>query len=218
MRLKTTLIISLTILAGAALAQPIVQVGNLNPPVPPSVEFLHTGLEDYAYLIYPPDQGSCTEGGFELLAIHMFLELMPNQVPITFTVSGALAHADWDPSLNAWVPGPFICEGPDELFNIELPGVYNITVPMEDSCGCQAFDDHYFLVVRFHTPFEANLPTDGLPAPGIVYNDKGDGWVDMIGLGKTAGGKVIIWGDTVCCTYSVGNEAGTWGGIKSLYR
>ncbi|MBC8424720.1 hypothetical protein H8E07_11410 [bacterium] len=218
MRFKSSLIFSLLILACAVQAQPVFQVGNLNPPMPPSVEFIHTGLEDYAYLIYPPDQGSCTEGGFELVAIHMYLELTANQVPVTFTVSGALAQADWDPSLNEFVPGPFICEGPDEMYHIELPGIYVITVPMQDSCGCQAFDEHYFLVMRFHTPFEANLPIDGLPQPGIVYNDKGAGWLDMIDYDKTAGGKVIIWGDTVCCTYSVGNEAGTWSGIKSLYR
>jgi hypothetical protein len=169
-------------------------------------------------LIYPPDQGTCTEGGFDLLEIHMYLELGPQHVPVTFNVSGALAHADLDPTEGQYVPGPFICEGPEAVFHIEEPGLYVITVPMQDACECQLFDDHYFLVMRFLTPFEANLPIDDQPQPGIVYNDKGAGWVDMFDLSKTAGGKVIIWGDTVCCTHSVGNEAGSWSGIKSLYR
>ncbi|MBU1073252.1 hypothetical protein KKG45_08390, partial [bacterium] len=132
--------------------------------------------------------------------------------------SGGLAEAVWDQALGQFVPGPFICEGLDQVFNFTAPGLYVITVPMDDACGCLAFDEHYFLIIRYHDTFEANLPIDGLPEPGIVYNDKGTGWVDMFDYIKTASGKVIIWGDTVCCAYSVGNEPGTWSEIKSLYR
>jgi len=218
MKLKTSLIVLMLILASVAQGQPAFPVGNLKPIVPPAVEFIHTGQESYAYLIYPPAQGSCTEGGFELLNIHMYLELTPAQVPVTFTASGSLAHADWDPSENQFVPGPPLCTGPEAVYNFTEPGLYVITVPMEDVCECQVFDDYYFLIIRYHDFFEANLPIDGLPQPGIVYNAKGTGWFDMFDYKKTAGGKVIIWGDIVCGDCSVGNQSGTWSGIKSLYR
>ncbi len=214
---RILIVLAMLLTASIVMAQPIMPVGNLNPPVPPAVEFLHTGLETYAYLIYPPEQASCSQGGFELLDVNMYLELTPGQVPVSFHAAGGLIQADWDHSIGQFVPGQPLCEGPQFFFHFDEPGLYTITVPMDLTCGCQIFDEHYFLTLEYLDPFEANLPTDGQPAPGIVYNDKGAGWVDMIGLGKTAGGKVIIWGDLVCCD-PVANAEGSWGGIKTLYR
>jgi len=217
MKLMTTSIVLTLILACAAQGQPDFQVGNLNPPVE-SFEFLHTGQEAYAYLIYPPDQWTCTEGGFELLSVNMLLEFIQGQVPVDFAAVGGLAEAVWDPTLNAFVPGPQICEGPEVMFHAETSGQFTVMLPVDEACDCQIFDGHYFLTVRYLDAFEANLPIDDQPLAGVVYNDKGAGWVDMIDFDKTARGKVIIWGDTVCGTCSVGNESGTWSGIKSLYR
>jgi len=193
------------------------QVGNLNPFVPPSVPDLFTGNEKFAYLIFPPDQGTCNEGGIQLETVSMLLEFDPTQVPVTFAVQGGLLDAIWNPAMGRFEPGEEICMGLPEIFEIVEPGLYTITVPVPD-CSCVPWDDYYFLTLEYLDPFEALLPTDGLPEPGIVYNDKGTGWIDMFDLKKTAGGKIIVWGDVICCEPAVGNTTGTWGNVKSLYR
>jgi hypothetical protein len=218
MKHKLAFTVLMLLLAGAALGQPYFPAGNLNPPMPPAVPDVHFGEASYAYLFYPPDYGSCPLGGFRLEAVHMLLEFAPAQVPVTFTVTGGLMSAVWDPSQNMFVPGGPLCEGPPLVFTFTEPGQYEIFVPTNGACGCQPFDEYYFLSLNFLDPFNADLPTDGQPEPGVVFIDNGTGWVDMIGLGKTAGGKVIIWGDLVCCDPSIGNANSTWGGIKGLYR
>ncbi len=216
--MKTLHLTVLLLLAAAvALGQPVIQVGNLNPPVPPAVPDLHFGQTSYAYLVYPPDQGNCTKGGFKLETLHMYLELTAAQVPVTFDAAAVLREAVWDPGQNGWVPGPPLCGGPLWTFTFDDPGLYVIDLPLDDSCGCEVFDMFYFLSVDFPTFFEADLPVDGLPQEGIVFRNTSGFWEDMFGLGKTATGKVIIWGDLVCCE-PVGNDTSTWSGIKSLYE
>ena len=193
------------------------QVGNLNPPVPPAVPGLFTGQEKYAYLIFPPDQGTCENGGIQLETVNMLLELEDTQVPIIFAVQGGLLDAVWNPDEMQFEPGEQLCISAPIIYLIEEPGLYTITVPTPE-CGCVPWDDYYFLLMEYIDPFEALLPIDDQPEPGIVYNDKGTGWVDMIGLGKTAGGKIIVWGDVICCEPPVANEPDTWGSVKSLYR
>ncbi len=217
MKMKLTITI-LLLLAGTAQGQLVFQVGNLNSPVPPAVPDLHMGLESYAYLIYPPDQASCPLGGFKLEAVHMYLEFTASQVPADFQVAGALLGAFWDPSMNMFLPEGPLCEGPVIDYHITEPGLYEIILPMDSTCGCLPFDEHYFLTVNYLTPFEADLPIDNQPEAGVVFNNDGGGWIDMIVFDKTAGGKVIIWGDLVCCDPAIGNEQNTWSEIKGLYR
>jgi hypothetical protein len=193
------------------------QVGNLNPVVPPSVAGLFTGNEKFAYLIFPPDQGTCNEGGIQLETVSMLLEFEPAQVPVTFSVRGGLLDAVWDPAMGGFVPGEEICLGLPEIYEIIEPGIYTITVAVPE-CSCVPWDDYYFLTLEYLDPFEALLPIDDLPEPGIVFNDKGTGWIDMFGMKRTAGGKIIVWGDVICCEPAVGNTTGTWSHVKSLYR
>ncbi len=218
MKLKLASTVLLLLLAGVAMGQPIFQVGNLNPPEPPAVPDVHLGLESYAYLFYPPDFGDCSSGGFRLEAVHMLLEFTPEQVPVTFHAAGGLISADWDSALDMFVPGGQLCEGQPFDFHFTEPGQYEIILPVQGACGCQPFNEHYFLSVKYFDQFGADLPTDGQPEAGVVFINNSGNWIDMIGLGKTAGGKVIIWGDLVCCDPPIGNDMGTWSGIKGLYR
>lgn len=207
----------LLLISTVALGQTAFPVGNLNPPVPPAATGIHESQVSYAYLIYPPDQGSCELGGFMLDKVHMYLAFQANQVPIDFQARAGLREAIWDNNLGAYVPGPLLCTGPLTTFHIDVAGQYVIDLPLDGTCGCHPFDAHYFLTVEYPTLFVADLPIDGLPQANIVYRDTGGGWTDMILLSKTAGGKVIIWGDLICCE-PVGNETATWGGIKALYE
>jgi len=218
MKLKLASTVLLLLLASTALGQTTFQVGNLNPPVPPAVPDVHMGLESYAYLFYPPESGSCPLGGFRLEAVHMLLEFTPAQVPVTFHAAGGLMSAFWDPAQDMFVPEGPLCDGPPVDFQFTEPGQYEIVLPLEGVCSCQSFDEYYFLSVNYFDPFDADLPTDGQPEAGVVFINNGTGWIDMIDLGKTAGGKVIIWGDLVCCDPSIGNEMSTWSEIKGLYR
>lgn len=190
------------------------RLGNLNPPAD-LVPGWFTGLERYAYLIEPSEQCDCPVG-FQLETITMLLNFDPTMVPVTFQAHGSLLAADLDPS-GYFVPGEELCTGPPVMIEILDPGTIAVTVPM-DGCPCAAMESPYFLAISFDTPFVANLVVDGFPAPGIAYNDKGTGWVDLYDwLGKTAG-KIIVWGDVICCTGVIDTRTGTWGSVKSLYR
>lgn len=211
------LTILLLLAAGFAVGQPVIQVGNLNDPVPPAVPDLHFGQVAYAYLIYPPDQGACSQGGFKLETVHMYLEFAPDQVPVDFMVCAGLQTAVPDPSGETYAPGGPLCDGPLLQVHVDEPGPFVVSLPVGDACGCQPFDEHYFLTVRYPEPFLADLPIDDQPQAGVVYADEGAGWADMFLIDKTASGKVIIWGDLVCCE-PVAAETRTWSGIKTLYR
>lgn len=194
------------------------QIGNLNSPVPPSVPGLVYGDQSFAYLVYPDEQVSCAQGGFKLESVQMLLDFTSAQIPVLLTIEGGLSDAVWDPSGEFLLPGAPACTSPPVTLEINDPGLHQITVPMNGTCGCYSVNAPYFLVMHFSGPFQANLPVDGLPQPGIVYVNDGNGWFDMNGLKRTSSGKVIIWGDLTCCVPTVGNKSGTWSGVKTLYR
>lgn len=194
------------------------QIGNLNPPLDPYLPDLVTGQQSFAYLVRPADQLSCSEPGFRLEALHMWLAFEPIQVPVTFQVDGGLLEAIDDPAFPGPVPGAELCPVPPQTVTVDEPGLFQLTVPVQGACGCRAIEKDFFLNIRLLTPVEALLPTDGQPEPGVVFWNNGNGWEDMDGLDKAAIGKTIIWGDIVCCTNSVGREQATWGRVKALYR
>lgn len=208
----------LALLAAPAVAQTLAQIGNLNDPVPPSLPGLLNGDQSFAYLVFPSEQVSCPEEGFRLERINMYLDFQPDQVPQVVTLNCGLIGAIWDDQQQAWVPGPSVCASEDFEILVTEPGLQVVSCPVQGACGCQPINQPFFLNLTYVGPAAANLVTDGQPQPGIVYWDLGNGYVDMYGVDKTATGKTIIWGDIVCCTYSVGNENSTWSGIKSLYR
>lgn len=191
------------------------QVGNLNP-IAGYVPGFFTGQERYKYLIYPPDQCGCPDG-FLLENVNMMLHFDPWMVPVTFDVQADLGEAVWDPVEGCWVPGPDLCLSSIYSFTVTMPGDYIVTVPM-DGCDCAHMDFHYFIGLNFLTAFEANLVIDGFPQQCITYNDKGLGWEDLFFWFMKSAGKVIVWGDVICCQPAVPAEPGTWGSVKSLYR
>ncbi len=220
-RLCTVLMMSFALLmcAGASFAQPLIgQVGNLNQPID-VVPGLLTGDQMFAYLIDPDAESSCPTTGFMLEAVHMYIDFDVSQVPVTFQVSAGLADAVFDSSGQYLVPGGDVCLSPIQTITITIPGLHQITVPVDPSCGCLPIDQDYFLTFNFFGDIQGQLVIDDQPQPNVVYwNNNGLGWEDMFGIDKTSGGKVIIWGDIVCCTASIGNEDNTWGEVKSLFR
>lgn len=218
-RMRLTLIVGLlALLALPAAAQTLGQIGNLSDPVPPSLPGFLTGDQSFAYLVFPDEQVSCPEGGCRLESVNMWLDFQEEDLPQVLSLSSGLVDAVWDQEQEAWVPGDRACASQTFEFTITEPGLQVVQCPVEGACGCQPVNEPFFLNLTFLGPATANLVTDGQPQPGIVFWDQGNGWTDMYGLDKTATGKTIIWGDIVCCTYSVGNETSTWSGIKTLYR
>ena len=202
--------------AGLAIAADF-QIGNLNPPVGPALpDYVH-GMTAFAYLVYPPDQATCPEQGFYMESIHMLLEFPAGTEGMAFLMSAALYSAEIDPVDGALKPGAILCLALDVNYMVLDSGLQDMTVPFSPCVPVQ-MDDHYFLVMSYDTPLEANLPVDGMPQPGIVFMDDGTGWVDMFSMDKTPAGKSIIWGDITCGIPPVAAEAGTWSGIKSLYQ
>ena len=220
-RLCTVLMMSLALLmcAGASVAQPLIdQVGNLNPPAG-TVPGLLTGDQMFAYLIDPDVESSCSTTGFMLEAVHMYIEFDPTQVPATFQVSAGLADAVFDPTGQNLVPGGDVCVSPIQTITITTPGLHQVTVPVVPSCGCLPIDEDYFLTFNIFGEVQGQLVIDNQPQPHVVYwNNVGGVWEDMFDVDKTSGGKVIIWGDIVCCSAPIGNEDNTWGEVKSLFR
>ncbi|HOX24865.1 MAG TPA: hypothetical protein PLL30_03755 [Candidatus Krumholzibacteria bacterium] len=211
-----TVLVVLALGAGAALAQSGGRIGNLNDPVPPSVPGLLVGNQVFAYLVMPDEQVACPDGGFILQTVAMTLDFTAEQVPATITVNAGLLDAHLEDN-GFYVPGGEIGTSPEITVTIDAPGLHVIPVPLQGACGCEPTDAPYFLSFRYLGPAVANLAIDDQPAPGIVYLDSGNGYVDMYELGKTSGGKVIIWGDIVCCI-AVGAEPTTWQDVKSLFR
>ena len=205
------------VLASVAFAQPIGgQIGNLNPPVSAVPDILF-GDQGFAYLVFPGDLGF-SDPGFMLEAVHMLVDFEQSQIPQLVTVSGGLAHAVWDPTLDLWVPGEVMCSAPPVDYQIIDPGIFELVAPVGAACGCRPINEPYFLIFNFHGPAEGSLAVDDQPLPGFVYLNDGLAWIDMFGLKRTATGKSIIWGDIITCSAPIGVPSSTWGSIKDLYR
>jgi hypothetical protein len=202
--------------AGAAGAKADCVLGNPNPPAG-SVPGFFTGDEQYWYLIYPPEQCSCEEG-FLLESVTMLLEFDASMLPANFEVVAELGDAVWDDNSQCFVPGEPLCVSSPVSFFIDVPGIYELTVPM-DQCQCAHMNYHYFIGLNFLSGFSANLVIDEFPEPCVNWNRKlGGGWEDLFNWLIKTGGKVIIWGDVICCPLVIPNEPDTWGNVKSLYR
>jgi hypothetical protein len=192
-------------------------VGNPPNGGQPPIPELFFGEEEWAYLIFPPDQCDCPEEGFQLLRVSMQLAFNEGQLPVIFSALAFLREAIVDPETGCFVPGEAIYFSPPVSFTFDEPGIYDITVPTPDT-ECEVFNEHYFIGLRYIEPFLADLPIDDLPAECTAYVDRGDGWRDFFDLRKSSSGKPWIWGDIVCCDASIPVENETWTEIKGLYR
>jgi len=193
------------------------RIGNLNQPQG-SVPGIFNGNEAYAYYVYPPSQCECEEEGFKLLSVTQGLHFDEQQIPALLNVRALLIKAELDSSQDYYIPGDVLFEGPLQTFLIEDNGPVLVTVP---TGGSEAFpfDDHYFIGLRYEGNAPGSLLIDDEPLPGIEYINTGNGWFDLYGWQKRAGGgKVIVYGDIVCSPLGVPTETRAWDGIKSLYR
>ena len=194
-------------------------VGNLNPGFW-RVSGWFTGAEEYKYLFNPVEQLACP-AGFQLTTVHMLLDFDDTMnYPITFPVWVDLEDALWDDVLQCWVPGIEDCRSDVFTVTIDVPGTYDIAIPI--NCECAYMTDPtgapYWYMLSFHFPelFTANLITDDFPMPCYSWNNWGAGWVDLFTQGFPGG--VVMWGDVDCCTDPVAIEERSWGDIKSLFR
>lgn len=195
-------------------------VGNLNPAYW-RISGWVVGGEEYKYLFNPVEQLNCPEG-FQLTQVHMVLDFDDTMTyPITFPVWVDLEDALWDPTLGCWVPGIEDCRSVTYTVTIDVPGTYDIGLPID--CQCAYMTDPrgmpywYMLSFHFPEPFTANLITDNFPVPCYSWNNWGSGWYDLVGQGGFPGG-ILMWGDVVCCLDPVTVEEKSWGDIKSLFR
>ena len=201
-----------------AAAQDSCTIGNLNDPAGPPAPDIFKANETYAYHVFPPEQCSCSEGGFIPTSVSQLLYFDTEQIPATFQVQAQLLAAVYDAGSGCYTPGVVICEGPPLQVTVTTTGVFQATAPF-DLCPVQPFAEHYFLALKYTGYAPGYLVTDGLPQECTEYVDRGAGWEDMFFFpGKTGGGKSILFGDIVCDAYTVDNEQGAWGVIKSLYR
>lgn len=196
------------------------RIGNLNPPVGPSYPEIFDGNQAFAYYVKPASQCSCEQGQFNLETISMLVDFGPNQVPQTLVITPSLLAAEFNAGSNCLEPGTTLCAGPDQVVNIDVPGIQVLTVPL-DGCGPFPLGDDFFLSLSYEGGGPASLPVDDEPLPCVEFIDRGNGWMDLFdqksGGDKTGGGKVIVFGDIVCAT-AVDTEPSSWGSIKSLYR
>lgn len=189
------------------------QVGNLNLPAGTAPGIL-VGNQTLAYLIQPEEQVSCPEQGFQLQNVRVYLEFSQEQVPVTLNVAGGLLQAVPDGA--GYVPGDALFLTDPMPMVITEPGLQLIEVPVEGVASCELLGGAYFLALQFVGPAAASLVIDDQPAPGIEFIDSGNGFIDMNGLDKASGGKVIIWGDIICCLVTA-SEGSTWHQIKQIF-
>jgi len=197
-------------------------VGNAYNPIAHSIPDWLVGDEAYKYLINPSaDLPNCPVG-FQLLSIGMVLEFpadLPD--PYFFFAYGDLETAVWDEVLGCYVPGAEECTGPLTTFFVG-PGTWVIELPMPE-CACAyiygpgGVPYMYMLSVHFVGPVTANLVTDEFPVGCTSWNNKGDGWVDLVNDSNFPG-ELIIYGDVNCCDEPVATEEKSWGDVKSLFR
>jgi len=191
--------------------------GNLNSPAYTLGGWLD-GVEGYKYLFNPWDNCSCAMG-FWLQSVHIFLSFAEGiQYPYEFPVYVDLEDALWDPAIGCWVPGIEDCVSPIYTVAIPEPGIYDISLAIGDFCECAFMDYWYFLSVHFPETIIADLVADDLPTPCTVYNDWGEGWIDLYTQGYDVYGNLLIYGEGVCCDQPVDVQPQTWGQVKSLYR
>lgn len=205
------------VIAIVAIADDYCEIGNHGDPVgPPWRDILH-GEDAYAFLVKPNQQcGQTDDNAFELIKLHMMLHFDTDQVPADFAVEVGLLEADRH-SNDSFLPGEVIYMTQTESVHVEQPGLFQLHIPTPDF-GLEWLVDEYFLVFKFPTAFEGNLPIDSYPESGVAFRHNGNYWEDMNEMDRRPDGKILVWGDIICVTSSVENDSSSWGTIKAMFR
>jgi len=173
-----------------------------------------SGNESYAALVEPVGGGCSCSLGIAIQSVHMSMWLEPGTSQY---VQCRLLDAD-PGGAGDWIPGKTLVTSEWILISgITEAGVYDIEIPTYFWCA-ETYDS-YFVTVDFLGSGSPGLRLvgGGTDDAGIVWNDWGDGWTDLV---ETMGflDNLTIWTDTDCCTAPVGAEPASWGDLKSSYR
>ncbi|MCP4571718.1 MAG: hypothetical protein GY838_05145 [bacterium] len=192
--------------------------GNLNPVAYAIPDYMW-GAESYATIFeaeLPPC--GCPEG-FNVEAVHMYMNFDIEDVPVSFDVSASFMEATFDETAGCEIPGATICTSLTYTVTIETAGLYDVGIPLDPlTCGCAYFGYKYAVSMDIDTAF-AEYPdavTDEFPLGCVSWNNYGSGWIDTIDLGMP--GELSMYADIVCCAPAVPVEDKAWGDVKSLFR
>jgi hypothetical protein len=148
------------------------------------------GNENYAFFIRPSDYTcSCTEG-FNVRAVHMWLDLQPTSNP---EVRAHLAEADG--TGDCLTPGailastdPIVATG-DGFTDVEIPCDF----------ACEFMGQDYFLIFEFmDANGPVNIPFDFNGQHCYSYCDQSGSWSDLV-ADEGFFGNILIWADVDCC-------------------
>lgn len=199
-------------------ANPACELGNLEPIAFAITDWV-LGNEKYAtiFTAEPTSCSICTEG-LTVEGANLVMQFGADDVPATFDARIGFGEALWDENLNCFLPGATICESSVYTITIDVPGLYNISLPMDTPCACAEFGYNYTIEFEFlttaTTPYD--VVTDASPVGCTSYNDFGSGWVDLLSFGFP--GEVSLKALMACCSNPVSTEDSTWGSIKSMFR
>ena len=193
-------------------------LGNLNDPVYAISDWIWGG-ETY-YTMFDAEMADCTcAEGFTVEAVHMFMQFSADDVPVSFDLYGSFHTAVFDEMTQCWIPSETVCETPFYTMTIDLPGLYDISLPVDYAvCECAAFGYKYAAGITIDTEFTSNpdLITDEAPLGCTSYNEYGNGLEDL--QDYELPGEAILFVDVGCCANPVNTDATTFGGIKALFK
>ena len=183
---------------------------------------IHGGGETF-FMLVDPNEGCACPVGFEVSTLDFFMTFPDDTpIPVTITVSMALAEADFQPDGPLpWLPGDTVCQTPARDFTFQIPKQF-VGFGMGLECECAAMDEPYFLAFTVHSVMDplGGLFTDGSgePATGRYLTLVDDQWIDLVAAGTLTRGDLVLSGFARCCEVPVAVDDRTWSSIRSLYR
>jgi hypothetical protein len=198
---------------------PACQAGNLNAPAF-AVSGWAWGNDTYKYL-FDAVQAECScPAGFNVAAVHFMMQFSEIDVPFTFECAVDLSETIYDETLECNLPGPEICQSQIYTVTIDLPGVYDIGLPIDTSaCDCAHFGYKYAIGVTIPTSFltSPELVTDDMPVGCTSYSYQSGFWEDLT-VDAFFPGELNMYADLECCADPVGAAEHSWGSVKSLFK
>ncbi len=152
-----------------------------------------SGNEQYAFFIRPSDYACGCDPGFNVRAVHMWLQLNTSSNP---TVRAHLAEAEGAGA--CFTPGAILSTSDPLPVSVGTSGLHDVEIPCD--FACQEMNVDYFLIVEF---LDANgpvgLPFDNSPQDCVNYVERGSGWEDLVD-DHNFWGDIYIWADVDCCS------------------
>jgi len=192
--------------------------GNQNPAFYAYGDWIW-GAETYATVFDAVQPGCGCIEGFNVEAVHMYMNFGLEDVPVSFDLTASFLETVFDVDAGCELPGPEICTSPLYTVSITTAGLYDISIPLNtETCACAYFGYKYAVSMNIVTAFASSpdAVSDEFPVGCTSSNDYGSGWLDLQSFGWS--GEVNIYADILCCGPAVPNEDRSWGDVKSLFR